>query len=171
MAIVWSNLPAKVILFLLDAANRFPDMANRSACSGQLRLPPSIGQELVGVGCALREWLRPSAFEVDRVHQDQPSELIDDLARDEIPDLCAGLLFHPPIDGRAGLAGLSRGTKTLTVTATDAFNNSAQAQRTFVYDRKPVLTVTAPWTRRWHVRKSTSQPVVLMTIRSDAQSK
>ncbi len=42
------------------------------------------------------------------------------------------------------LVGLTRGPKMLTVEASDFLNNSAQAQRTFVYDRKPVLTVTAP---------------------------
>jgi hypothetical protein len=46
--------------------------------------------------------------------------------------------------GALSLSSLARGPKTLTTTATDVFNNSAQAQVTFVYDRKPVLILTAP---------------------------
>ncbi|MBI2927072.1 MAG: hypothetical protein HYY24_15360 [Verrucomicrobia bacterium] len=42
------------------------------------------------------------------------------------------------------LAGLPRRPKTLTVEVSDFLNNSAQVQRPFIYDRKPVLTVTAP---------------------------
>jgi hypothetical protein len=42
------------------------------------------------------------------------------------------------------LAGLTRGMKTLTVTAIDVFGNSNSAQRTVVYDLPPTLTVMAP---------------------------
>ncbi len=51
---------------------------------------------------------------------------------------------HPGWINTLSLSGLARGTKTLSVQATNWLANSAQVQRTFVYDRKPVLTVTAP---------------------------
>lgn len=51
---------------------------------------------------------------------------------------------YPGWTNTLSLAGLTRGTKVVIVTATDVFNNSAQSQQAFVYDRKPVLTVTAP---------------------------
>jgi len=51
---------------------------------------------------------------------------------------------YPGWTNTLSLAGLTRGAKVVIVTATDAFNNSGQAQTTFVYDRKPVLTVSAP---------------------------
>jgi hypothetical protein len=50
----------------------------------------------------------------------------------------------PGWTGALSLSGLATGPKTLTATATDVFGNSAQAQVAFVYDRKPVLTVTEP---------------------------
>ncbi|MHC1764902.1 MAG: hypothetical protein AB9869_11465 [Verrucomicrobiia bacterium] len=53
---------------------------------------------------------------------------------------------HPGWTGTLSLSGLARGEKTLSVTATDAFINSAAAQAAFVYDRKPTLTVTGPLT-------------------------
>lgn len=46
--------------------------------------------------------------------------------------------------GTISLAGLARGSKTLIVTATDAFGNTNQVQRSFTYDLPPTLTVTAP---------------------------
>lgn len=46
--------------------------------------------------------------------------------------------------GDISLSGLPRGPKTLTVVATDVFGNTSQAQRAFVYDRPPTLTVNAP---------------------------
>jgi hypothetical protein len=42
------------------------------------------------------------------------------------------------------LVGLSRGNKMLTVTATDVFGNSGQAQRSFVFDMPPNVNVVAP---------------------------
>src|SRR5262249_18354616 len=42
------------------------------------------------------------------------------------------------------LSGLSRGNKTLTITATDAFANTGQTQRVFRKDSPPTLTVTEP---------------------------
>ncbi|MHC1767919.1 MAG: hypothetical protein AB9869_27210 [Verrucomicrobiia bacterium] len=42
---------------------------------------------------------------------------------------------HPGWTGTLSLAGLARGERTLTVTATDAFANSAAAQAAFGYDR------------------------------------
>ncbi len=42
------------------------------------------------------------------------------------------------------LSSLSRGLKTLTITATDAFGNSAQTQTTVLKDLPPVLTVLEP---------------------------
>lgn len=46
--------------------------------------------------------------------------------------------------GNVSLSGLPRGQKTLTVIATDAFGNTSQAQRIFVYDQAPTLSITAP---------------------------
>jgi Bacterial Ig domain len=46
--------------------------------------------------------------------------------------------------GNISLSGLAQGEKTLTVIVTDALGNMAQAQRKFVYDQPPSLTVTAP---------------------------
>ncbi len=42
------------------------------------------------------------------------------------------------------LAGLTRGVKTLTVTAIDVFGNSNSAQRSIIHDLPPTLTVIAP---------------------------
>lgn len=42
------------------------------------------------------------------------------------------------------LAGLTRGVKTLTVTAIDVFGNSNSAQRSLIHDLPPTLTVIAP---------------------------
>ncbi|HMH52396.1 MAG TPA: Ig-like domain repeat protein [Candidatus Acidoferrum sp.] len=51
---------------------------------------------------------------------------------------------HPGWAGIVSLAGLARGQKILTVTATDVFGASAQATRGFVFDKPPVLTVAEP---------------------------
>lgn len=51
---------------------------------------------------------------------------------------------HPGWTNTLSLSGLARGTKILSVKVTDLLANSAQAQQTFVYDQKPVLTITAP---------------------------
>ncbi|MCU1264854.1 MAG: hypothetical protein JWM21_1172 [Acidobacteria bacterium] len=50
----------------------------------------------------------------------------------------------PAWTGIVSLAGLTRGAKVLTVTATDVMNGSAQAQQNFIHDQRPTLTVTAP---------------------------
>jgi hypothetical protein len=42
------------------------------------------------------------------------------------------------------LAGLARGAKTLTVTATDVFGGAGQSQRHFTYDQPPRVSVAAP---------------------------
>lgn len=49
--------------------------------------------------------------------------------------------------GTLSLAGLEWGRKLLTVIATDVFGESAQAQRSFIYDQKPNLSVLAPVNR------------------------
>jgi hypothetical protein len=46
--------------------------------------------------------------------------------------------------GDISLSGLSRGQKTLTVSATDVFGNTSQTQGTFVYDQPPALNIAAP---------------------------
>ncbi|MDQ3802620.1 MAG: hypothetical protein M3416_02035 [Acidobacteriota bacterium] len=46
--------------------------------------------------------------------------------------------------GTLSLAGLARGGKTLTVSATDVFGNAGRAERRFIYDQPPALTVAAP---------------------------
>jgi hypothetical protein len=46
--------------------------------------------------------------------------------------------------GNIPLAGVGYGEKMLTVTATDAFGNTAQAQRKYIHDVPPSLTVNAP---------------------------
>ena len=46
--------------------------------------------------------------------------------------------------GTVNLEGLARGPQVVVVTATNAAAQSVQAQRNFVYDKLPVLTVTAP---------------------------
>lgn len=46
--------------------------------------------------------------------------------------------------GQISMAGLARGQKTLTVNVTDVQNGSAQAQRDFIYDQAPKLTINAP---------------------------
>lgn len=43
--------------------------------------------------------------------------------------------------GTPSLAGLTRGPKQLTVTATDVFNNSATSQSGFIYDQPATLTI------------------------------
>ena len=48
--------------------------------------------------------------------------------------------------GNLSLSGLQKGQKILTVTATDVRGNQNQAQKTFLYDDPPVLTVTSPLT-------------------------
>ncbi len=51
---------------------------------------------------------------------------------------------HPGWIGTVDLSGLPSGPMTVTVTATDAFGNSADASSRFFLDRHPVLTVTSP---------------------------
>ncbi len=51
---------------------------------------------------------------------------------------------QPGFVGTLSLLSMVRGTKTLTVTATDIFSNSQQAHVDFIYDRKAVLTTSAP---------------------------
>lgn len=46
--------------------------------------------------------------------------------------------------GNLSLTSMVRGTKTLTVTARDVFGNSQHAQVDFIYDRKAILTLSAP---------------------------
>jgi len=46
--------------------------------------------------------------------------------------------------GNLSLAGLSRGTQTLLVTAIDVYGNSGQSQISFVHDVPPVLTLLNP---------------------------
>lgn len=46
--------------------------------------------------------------------------------------------------GTLSLVGLARGNKVLTVVATDVFGSSNQAQRSFVFDLAPTLSVTSP---------------------------
>jgi hypothetical protein len=62
-----------------------------------------------------------------------------------VEDRTNQLTSSPPYwIGTLSLAGLARGNKVLTVVATDVFGNSNQAQRSFVYDLPPTLSVTAP---------------------------
>lgn len=67
----------------------------------------------------------------------------------------AALVFSPnSVRGRFGstpawtntisLAGLPRGSNSITVMATDVFGNTSSAQVSFNHDRKPVLVVNAP---------------------------
>lgn len=49
-----------------------------------------------------------------------------------------------PWIGALTIGPLSRGTKTLVVTATDLLNNTATASLDFVHDNPPVITVTSP---------------------------
>jgi len=58
--------------------------------------------------------------------------------------VCSRMFCSPGWVGTISLSGLPRGSKTLTVVATDVFDNTAQVQRTFVYDQPPTLTVNAP---------------------------
>lgn len=51
---------------------------------------------------------------------------------------------YPGWVGTIPLAGLARGSHLLTITATDAFNSTGEAQRSFTYDRKPNLSLTDP---------------------------
>lgn len=51
---------------------------------------------------------------------------------------------QPGWSNTISLTGLSRGTKTLVVTAIDVFGNSNSAQRTVVYDLPPTLAVATP---------------------------
>ena len=51
---------------------------------------------------------------------------------------------YPGWMGNISLSGLARGTKLLTVTATDVFGGMAEAQTSFIYDLPPVLTIQAP---------------------------
>jgi hypothetical protein len=46
--------------------------------------------------------------------------------------------------GTLAIGGLSRGTKTLTVTATDLAGGTSSASVTFTHDNPPVITVAAP---------------------------
>lgn len=50
----------------------------------------------------------------------------------------------PGWSGALSLAGLSRGTKLLTITATDVFGAVGQAQRQFLYDRRPQISFSNP---------------------------
>jgi hypothetical protein len=58
------------------------------------------------------------------------------------------LVYSPAMPGWTNVislpAGLPRGSKTLTVTASDVFGNSAQKSVTFLIDRPPQLTVLEP---------------------------
>src|SRR6201992_690142 len=49
----------------------------------------------------------------------------------------------PGWGGVLSLAGLTRGAKTLTITATDVFGKTGQAQRHFKYDQPPRVTATS----------------------------
>jgi hypothetical protein len=60
--------------------------------------------------------------------------------------------------GSLSLAGLPHGNTTLTVTATDIFNNSQSAQRVFRHDTPPALTITAP------LQDTVARPLVRITV-------
>jgi hypothetical protein len=60
--------------------------------------------------------------------------------------ICNGSACNAGWSGTLSLAGLSRGAKTLVVTATDVFGDSGVKERSFIYDRPPQLTVTSPIT-------------------------
>jgi hypothetical protein len=72
----------------------------------------------------------------------------------DLEGLQAGLVFttaaysdplsEPGWTHTFSLAGLAQGSNTLTVTATDLFGNTAQAQCTIIYHLPPTLTVTEP---------------------------
>ena len=51
---------------------------------------------------------------------------------------------QPGWSNTISMTGLSRGSKTLVVTAIDVFGNSNSAQRTVVYDLPPTLAVATP---------------------------
>jgi hypothetical protein len=58
--------------------------------------------------------------------------------------ICNGSACSAGWSGALSLAGLTRGAKTLVITATDVFGGSGVKERPFVYDRPPQLTVTSP---------------------------
>ena len=58
--------------------------------------------------------------------------------------ICNGSACNAGWSGTLSLAGLTRGAKTLVVTATDVFGGSNGMQRPFIYDRPPQVTVTSP---------------------------
>jgi hypothetical protein len=58
--------------------------------------------------------------------------------------ICNGSACSAGWSGSLSLAGLTRGAKTLVVTATDVFGDSAVKQRPFTFDQPPQLTVTSP---------------------------
>ena len=55
-----------------------------------------------------------------------------------------GMICTPGWEGSISLLGLARGQKTLNVTATDVFGNTAQANTAFIYDQKPELIIDSP---------------------------
>ncbi len=54
--------------------------------------------------------------------------------------------------GTIPLSGLERGEKLLIVRTTDVFNNSSEQRRSFIYDKKPSISVTEP------INDSVAQP-------------
>src|SRR5262245_20369429 len=59
-------------------------------------------------------------------------------------DLVAGSTASEPWTGVLAVGLLSRGTKTLVITATDMLDNVATSSVDFVHDNPPVITVTSP---------------------------
>ena len=55
-----------------------------------------------------------------------------------------GGVCQPGWLGTISLEGLTRGTQVLTITATDIYGNMGIAEFSYVYDKKPILTIQAP---------------------------
>src|SRR5207237_4537886 len=134
------SLPAKLITALLLAAVivngaslSFPDAA-ASVTAGTFNIfvvtPAESG--LSDVNLAIGATIT-STFQLDSVKAEVDGRQVSLTFSNTA--LCNGGSCSPGWAGELSLAGLVRGAKTLTVTATDVFGGSGQTQRHFIYDQ------------------------------------